>query len=112
MLCAAAPNEHQMIPDVNSLHELGQRATQITKQAEADATIILQQKAFDPPLYLGTRMSSVKFEAAGRIDYERVPVSGAYPRRPLAGFNPLTYALQCPNYDRHEGQDPLAHYLS
>ena len=48
---------------------------------------------------------------AAKIDYQRVPVSGAYTRRPLAGFNPLTYALQCPSYNRQEGRDPLADYL-
>ncbi len=84
-----------------------------------DAAVILAAGDFDPPLYLGARAPFVELSAAvrqysgvaGKIDYLRVPVSGAYTRRPLAGFNPLTYALQCPIYNRQEGRDPLAHYL-
>jgi hypothetical protein len=104
---------------VITLDELGRRAKQVTEQEDADAAVILAAGAFDPQLYLGARAQLVELTAAvreysavaGKIDYERVPVSGAYTRRPLAGFNPLTYALQCPTYNRREGRDPLAHYL-
>jgi ubiquinone/menaquinone biosynthesis C-methylase UbiE/glycosyltransferase involved in cell wall biosynthesis len=104
---------------VIALDELGRRATQTAKQEDADAATILAAGAFDSPLYLGTRAPFVELAAAvreysavaGKIDYERVPVSGAYTRRPLAGFNPFSYALRCPNYDRRARRDPLAHYL-
>jgi glycosyltransferase involved in cell wall biosynthesis len=104
---------------VTALDELGRRARQITELRDADAAVILAAGAFDSPLYLGARAPFVKLAAAvreysaavGKIDYERVPVSGAYIRRPLAGFNPFTYALQCATYNRREGRDPLAHYL-
>jgi glycosyltransferase involved in cell wall biosynthesis len=104
---------------VLALDELGRRAKQIAEQQDADAAVILAAGAFDPPLYLGARAPFIELTAAvreysavaGKIDYERVPVSGAYIRRPVAGFNPLTYALQCPTYNRREGRDPLAHYL-
>ena len=104
---------------VAALDELGGRARQNTEQEDADAAVILAAGAFDPPLYLGPRAPLVELSAAvreysgvaGKIDYERVPMSGVYTRRPLAGFNPLTYALQCPTYNRREGRDPLAHYL-
>jgi ubiquinone/menaquinone biosynthesis C-methylase UbiE/glycosyltransferase involved in cell wall biosynthesis len=104
---------------VVALDKLGRRARQVTELKDADAAVILAAGAFDPHLYLGARASFVKLTAAvreystaaGKIDYERIPVSGAYTRRPLAGFNPFTYALQCPTYNRREGRDPLAHYL-
>jgi ubiquinone/menaquinone biosynthesis C-methylase UbiE/glycosyltransferase involved in cell wall biosynthesis len=104
---------------INALDDLGRRARQIAEQESADAAVILAAGDFDPPLYLGARAPFVELSAAvrqysgaaGKIDYARVPVSGAYTRRPLAGFNPLTYALQCPTYNRQEGRDPLAHYL-
>jgi hypothetical protein len=102
-----------------ALDKLGRRARQVTELKNADAAVILAAGAFDSPLYLGARAPFVKLTAAvleysaiaSKIDYERAPACGAYIRRPLAGFNPLTYACQCPMYDRREGRDPLAHYL-
>ncbi len=102
-----------------ALDELGHHARETTKQEDEDAALILAAEAFDSPLYLGARAPFVKLGAAvreysavaGKINYDCVPVSGAYTRRPLAGFNPLTYAMQCPTYNEREGRDPLAHYL-
>ena len=48
---------------------------------------------------------------ASRIDYERAPIAGIYTRRPLAGFQPRTYAFLNQNYDARAGRDPFAHYL-
>jgi glycosyltransferase involved in cell wall biosynthesis len=108
-----------MGPYVIALDELGRRAAETAEQEHADAGTILAAGAFDAPLYLGARAPFVELAAAvreysavaGKINYERVPVSGAYSRRPLAGFNPFSYALRCPNYDRRAGRDPFAHYL-
>jgi ubiquinone/menaquinone biosynthesis C-methylase UbiE/glycosyltransferase involved in cell wall biosynthesis len=104
---------------VVALDKLGRGASQTAEQSNADAAFILTTGAFDPPLYLGasaplgepTAVVREYSALASKIDYERIPVSGAYTRRPLAGFNPLTYALRCPDYNRREGRDPLAHYL-
>jgi glycosyltransferase involved in cell wall biosynthesis/SAM-dependent methyltransferase len=104
---------------VNAICELGERAREATEQMNADAAFILAEGAFDSALFLGARAPAVELAAAVReysavaakIDYERVPVSGVYTRRPLAGFNPLTYALQCKGFDRRDHKDPLAHYL-
>jgi glycosyltransferase involved in cell wall biosynthesis len=104
---------------VAALDELGRRARRSAEQEDADAALIIAAGTFDSPLYLGARAPLVELSAAvreysavaGKIYRERVPVSGVYTRRPLAGFNPLTYALHSPTYNRREGQDPLAHYL-
>src|SRR6202030_4037778 len=104
---------------VSAICKLGERAREATKQMKGDAAIILAEGAFDSALFLGARAPSIELAAAireysqvaSKIDYERVPVTGVYTRRPLAGFNPLTYALQCPGFDRRDHKDPLAHYL-
>jgi 2-polyprenyl-3-methyl-5-hydroxy-6-metoxy-1,4-benzoquinol methylase/glycosyltransferase involved in cell wall biosynthesis len=104
---------------VAALDELGRRANKAAEQEKADIAAIIAAGAFDLPLYLGARAPFVELTAAvqeysrvaRKIDYERVPAPGAYTRRPLAGFNPVTYALQNPNYDARTGGNPLAHYL-
>jgi glycosyltransferase involved in cell wall biosynthesis/SAM-dependent methyltransferase len=105
---------------VAALDELGRRARETAKQEEADAKVILAEGAFDLPLYLGERAHFVELDAAvrqycklaGKCNYARAPgVHQACTRRPLAGFHPVTYALQNPNYDARTGGDPLAHYL-
>jgi glycosyltransferase involved in cell wall biosynthesis len=105
---------------VAALDELGRRAREHAQQVEVDATVILTHGAFDPPLYLGEHAPFVKLAAAvreysvlaGKYNYARAPgVHQACTRRPLAGFHPVTYALQNPDYDARRGGDPLAHYL-
>lgn len=114
-----AQKSFDMSSYVRALDELGRRAKEVAQQTDADAAIILAASAFDSPLYLGARAPSVELATAvkeysavaAKIDYEHLPVPGAYTRRPLAGFNPVTYALRCPTYDRQAGADPLAHFL-
>jgi lipopolysaccharide biosynthesis protein/glycosyltransferase involved in cell wall biosynthesis len=104
---------------VGALDELGRRASEHAQQVEADATVILTHGAFDLPLYLGEHAPFVKLAAAVReysvlaskYNYARAPGHQACTRRPLAGFHPVTYALQNPDYDARRGGDPLAHYL-
>jgi glycosyltransferase involved in cell wall biosynthesis len=105
---------------VAALDKLGRCAVQTVKREEADAALILDSNAFDAPLYLGERTPFVKLAAAvreysslaNRFNYARVPgVHQACTRRPLAGFHPVTYAVQNPTYDAQTGGDPLAHYL-
>ena len=106
---------------VKTLDRLGRAAAQIRKEEDSDAAVILAEGAFDPQLYLGERAPFVELAAAvreytmlaRRFNYARAPMACACtcPRRPLAGFHPVTYTLQNPNYDARTGGDPLAHYL-
>ncbi|MFP3741151.1 hypothetical protein, partial [Burkholderia sp. SIMBA_019] len=47
---------------------------------------------------------------ASKLDYASLPVSGAYTRRPAAGFHPYTYA-RANMTESGERTDPFAHYL-
>ena len=104
---------------VAALEEIGRRAKQTAQREAADAGIILSAGAFDSPLYLGARAHFVELAAAvreysavaGKIDYERIPMPGVYIRRPLAGFNPFTYALRCSTYDRRAGGGPTRSFI-
>jgi 2-polyprenyl-3-methyl-5-hydroxy-6-metoxy-1,4-benzoquinol methylase/glycosyltransferase involved in cell wall biosynthesis len=104
---------------VKVLDGLGRGAAQRSKQEELDAAVILAAGAFDLPLYLGAGAPFVELTAAVReysalaskLDYSRPSIHGYYNRRPLAGFHPVTYALQSPDYDGRESRDPLANYL-
>jgi ubiquinone/menaquinone biosynthesis C-methylase UbiE/glycosyltransferase involved in cell wall biosynthesis len=104
---------------VKTLDRLGRASAQIRKEEDSDAAVILAERAFDPQLYLGERVPFVELAAAvreytmlaRRFNYARASMACGYPRRPLAGFHPVTYALQNPNYDARTGGDPLAHYL-
>jgi 2-polyprenyl-3-methyl-5-hydroxy-6-metoxy-1,4-benzoquinol methylase/glycosyltransferase involved in cell wall biosynthesis len=105
---------------LDALDKLGKAARQNADQEAADAMLILTAGAFDAPLYLGDRAPFVKLPAAVReyvtiaakYNYARAPLlHQACTRRPLAGFHPVTYALQSPNYNAEIDRDPLAHYL-
>jgi SAM-dependent methyltransferase/glycosyltransferase involved in cell wall biosynthesis len=105
---------------VAGLDALGKQARQSSDHEAKDSALILATDAFDPPLYLGERAPLVDVATAVRqyssvarkYDYLRAPgVHQACTRRPLAGFHPVTYALQNPNYDARTGGEPLAHYL-
>jgi ubiquinone/menaquinone biosynthesis C-methylase UbiE/glycosyltransferase involved in cell wall biosynthesis len=115
-----AQSRFEMSSYVSALDELGRRAKLGLEQEATDAALILAAGAFDPPLYLGNRAGSVGLAAAvkeysaiaGKYNYARAPmVHQPCTRRPLAGFHPVTYALQSPTYDAKTNGDPLAHYL-
>jgi SAM-dependent methyltransferase/glycosyltransferase involved in cell wall biosynthesis len=115
-----AQGRFEMSTYVSALDELGRRAKLSLEQEAADAALILAAGAFDPPLYLGDRAALVDLAAAvkeysaiaSKYNYARAPgVHQARTRRPLAGFHPVTYALQSPSYDARTNEDPLAHYL-
>jgi ubiquinone/menaquinone biosynthesis C-methylase UbiE/glycosyltransferase involved in cell wall biosynthesis len=115
-----AQTRFEMSTYVSALDELGRRAKLGLEQEAADAALILATGAFDPPLYLGNRAAFIDLAAAvkeysviaSKYNYARAPVvHQACTRRPLAGFHPVTYALQSPSYDARTNGDPLAHYL-
>jgi ubiquinone/menaquinone biosynthesis C-methylase UbiE len=118
---AVARSRFDMSAYVTALQDLGRRAREAAEQKEADVALILATGSFDAPLYLGGRDPVIRLDAAVReyssiaskYNYARAPdMYQAFTRRPLAGFHPITYALQNPNYDAQAGRDPLAHYLS
>ena len=119
-VCQVARARFDLESYVAALDELGWRAAQSAEQMEADVALIYMAGAFEPPLYLGERAPGFELVAAVReyialatkYDYKRLAVSyQACTRRPMAGFHPITYALQSPSYGARANADPLAHYL-
>lgn len=104
---------------VESLDRLGKSAVAGMNQEAEDVRTILAEKCFDSSLYLGALAKSTQLPEAVRmyvaqaakLDYSRVPISGAYTRRPVAGFNPYTYGSENLQAQSGKGGDPLAHYL-
>jgi len=103
---------------VEAVDRLGREATADMQQEAADVQTILESGAFDAPLFLGARAASVPLRRAVRsyvaqaakLDYMKLPISGAYTRRPAAGFHPYTYArANAETLGDHT--DPFAHYL-
>ncbi|WP_447361547.1 rhamnan synthesis F family protein [Burkholderia vietnamiensis] len=105
---------------VEHLDRLGRSAGIGTKQEREDARLISDANLFDAPIYLGPLTQSTSISTAiemyvtqsSKIDYSRIPVSGAYTRRPVAGFNPYTYArARMVGSQTNRYGDPYAHYL-
>ncbi|WP_158948677.1 rhamnan synthesis F family protein [Paraburkholderia acidisoli] len=104
---------------VQSIDALGSGARSAMEQAEADVQTILESGAFDAPQFLGASASQVPLERAVRryvaqaakLDYAALPVSGAYTRRPAAGFNPYTYGRAGVAAGERERGEPFARWL-
>jgi hypothetical protein len=103
---------------VDAVDQLGRGALSAMRQAASDVQTIMESGAFDAPLFLGASAADVPLSRAVRryvaqavkLDYAALPVSGAYTRRPAAGFNPYTYA-RINAAARDERADPFAHWL-
>ncbi|WP_321783632.1 rhamnan synthesis F family protein [Paraburkholderia sp. J94] len=103
---------------VASVDALGRKAIAGMQREATDVQTILQSEVFDSPLFLGAQAETVPLPRAvhryvaqaSKIDYASLPVSGAYTRRPAAGFHPYTYA-RANMTESGERTDPYAHYL-
>jgi len=104
---------------VESLDRLGRSAGAAMNREAEDGRTIVAEACFDSPLYLGALAKSTPLPdavrmyvaQAAKLDYSRVPISGAYTRRPVAGFNPYTYGLANLQGPAGHRGDPFAHYL-
>jgi glycosyltransferase involved in cell wall biosynthesis len=104
---------------VAALDRLGRSALPDVKHEAQDVELIIKEGSFDPELFLGDRAKTMPLEEAVRtyvaqaskLDYARVPIAGAYTRRPVAGFNPYTYAREYKGFGALGRRDPLADYL-
>ncbi|WP_348966789.1 rhamnan synthesis F family protein [Paraburkholderia tropica] len=103
---------------VEAVDALGREAMAGMQREAADVQTILQSEAFDAPLFLGEHAETLPLPRAvhryvaqaSKLDYAGLPVSGAYTRRPAAGFHPYTYA-RAKAAELGERADPFAHYL-
>jgi lipopolysaccharide biosynthesis protein len=86
---------------------------------ERDAALIVENRAFNPQLFLGAAAASSTYEAAVRKYLHRSKLlskwdqanAGLMLRRPLEGFHPFVYAADKPAFDEDSGEDPLAHFV-
>lgn len=104
---------------VAALDRLGRSSVSAMARERGDAELVLQHGAFDPELFLGASARRTSLDSAVhryvtqscKIDYARIPKEGAYTRRPVAGFNPYTYACANEQFRAEGHRDPLASYL-
>lgn len=86
---------------------------------ERDATLIIENEAFNSQLFLGNAAASSTYEAAVHKYLHRSKLlstwdqanAGLMLRRPLDGFHPFIYAAESPTFDGKTGEDPLAHFV-
>jgi len=86
---------------------------------ERDAALIVENRAFNPQLFLGDASASSTYAAAVHKYLHRSKLlskwnqanAGLLLRRPLEGFHPLIYAAESPVFDEESGEDPLAHFV-
>jgi hypothetical protein len=108
-----------ILDDVAALDRLGREARERKVIAGRDAELIRQCGSFgldsflDDPLCLpepDAALWDYLHRSALAIPRSR-PGTGAFVRRPAAGFHPLIYAEDNADYDEASGVDPFAHYL-
>ena len=116
---AKAQTTFDMDRYVGAIDRLGQAAAHDWAEIETDRQTILDEGAFNAELYLGPGLVHSN-ESAALTDYllqwhlmhpkcETIPDFSL--RRPVVGFHPLAYACECPDYDKEQREDPLAHFL-
>lgn len=118
-ISALAHERFDMSKYVADLDYLGRISIAAMTSEAMDVELILAEGAFDPALYLGDRAKNTSLEEGVRIyvaqssklDYSKIPLAGAYTRRPLAGFNPYIYAKENEQFCVEMQGDPFAHYL-
>jgi glycosyltransferase involved in cell wall biosynthesis len=87
------------------------------RSIERDASLIVENKAFNPQLFLGDSFAFSTYEAAAHKYLHRSkllskwnqPNAGLMLRRPLDGFHPFIYAAESLTFEI--GEDPLAHFV-
>ncbi|WP_277187169.1 rhamnan synthesis F family protein [Caballeronia sp. BR00000012568055] len=116
---AVARDRFDMKRYVAELDRLGRSSGASIAQERRDVEIILAENAFDPEMFFGAFSRGVSRERAveiyvaqaSKIDYRKIPQSGAYTRRPLAGFNPYTFALENAEFRDDRQGEPFASFL-
>src|SRR5260370_3658680 len=87
------------------------------RSIERDASLIVENKDFNPQLFLRDSFAFSTYEAAAHKYLHRSkllskwnqPNAGLMLRRPLDGFHPFIYAAESLTFEI--GEDPLAHFV-
>ena len=86
---------------------------------DRDAGLIVENRAFNPQLFLGDASAASTYEAAVHKYLHRSKLlstwdqvnAGLILRRPLDGFHPFIYAAESSSFDEESREDPLAHFV-
>lgn len=123
LIAALSPREDQRLAHlVDAIVEAGDRC--VTAQAKArenrtrDAETIAASGLFCPDLAvppdveLPPPAAIERYLRASHLAVPRDrPFAGRLLRRPLAGFHPLIYASDNPDFEEASGEDPAAHFI-
>jgi glycosyltransferase involved in cell wall biosynthesis len=116
---AKAQSTFDMNRYVAAIDQLGQQHAAAWKQIEKDRILITESDAFESDFYQSpAHVASGEVSALSHYLVQShllrpkcSPNAGKFLRRPCAGFNPLIYACENPNYDAETREDPFAHLL-
>lgn len=103
----------------DAIDNLATRALFRNRLIDRDAALIVENRAFNPQLFLGDASSASTYEDAVHKYLHRSTLlstwdqvnAGLMLRRPLDGFHPFIYAAENPAFDEESGEDPLAHFV-
>ena len=104
---------------VETIDNLATKALLRKRLTEQDAALIVENRAFNPQLFLDGASAASTYEAAVHTYLHRSKLlstwdqvnAGQILRRPLEGFHPFIYAAENPDFDEESGEDPLAHFV-
>jgi glycosyltransferase involved in cell wall biosynthesis len=104
---------------VDTIDHLAAKTLLRNRSIERDAALIVENRAFNPQLFLGDASPALSYEAAVRKYLHRSKLlsrwnqanAGLMLRRPLDGFHPFVYAAESRGFDEQSGEDPLAHFV-
>ncbi len=104
---------------VDTIDDLATRIVLRNRLIKRDAALIVENRAFNPQLFLGGASASSLYEVAVHKYLHKSKLlskwnqanAGLVLRRPLDGFHPFIYAAESQTFHEQSGQDPLAHFV-